>query len=140
MRIFILILGISLFHTGLNAQDFKIIVNESNSDSSLTEQEIARIFLKKVIKWEDGNKVFPVDFVVNNAIREAFSKKIHRKSIAAIKVYWQRQIFSGRSIPPLEKSSDKEVLEYVKSKPGAIGYVSSNFTVAGVNIIKIENK
>ncbi len=139
MKIFIVILGFSLLYTGLNAQDFKIIVNESCADSLLTKQEIGRIFLKKVIKWEDGNKILPVDFV-NNTIREVFSKKIYRKSVAAIKAYWQRQIFSGRSIPPPEKSSDKDVLEYVKSNPGAIGYVSSNFAVAGVNIIKIENE
>jgi hypothetical protein len=44
--------------------------------------------------------------------------------------FWRQQIFSGRNVPPVEKASDSEVLEFVRSNPGAIGYVSSSTSPA----------
>jgi hypothetical protein len=46
------------------------------------------------------------------------------KSVSSIKAYWQQQIFSGRDVPPPEKQSEAEVLEFVRSNATAIGYVS----------------
>lgn len=59
------------------------------------------------------------------AIRESFSRVIHGRSANQIAAYWQQQIFSGRNIPPEQRSSDDEVIAYVSSTPGAIGYVST---------------
>jgi hypothetical protein len=44
--------------------------------------------------------------------------------VSAVESYWQQAIFSGRSVPPLEKASDAEVLAFVRANPGAVGYVS----------------
>ena len=127
--------GVSL----LEAEDpsFKIIINKSNTVSSLTKKEISRLFLKKNTRWDNGHKVLPADQKADSSVRESFSKAIHGKGVSAIKSYWQRMIFSGRAIPPPEKSSDKEVLTYVMENTDAIGYVSASTKLDEVKIQQI---
>lgn len=121
--------------------EFQVIVHASNPHFNLTKEEISNLFLKKLTRWKKTSElVYPVDLLENSPVREQFSKKIHGKKIAAIKAYWQQQIFSGREIPPLEKKSDQEVLKYIEQKAGAIGYVSTsaNITQCEVKVIEIS--
>lgn len=105
---------------------FKVVVNEANITNSITPEQLSRVFLKQVNWWVDGAATLPVDQVSKSKVREAFSKKILDRDVNAIKSHWQRQIFSGRGVPPPEKTSDAEVLEFVKTNPGAVGYVASS--------------
>ncbi len=128
--IFLLVLlGIFLFDSLSSAQEiesYKIIVNGSNPISSMTKDQISKLFLKKVTKWKNGQKVLPLDLTGTSPVRQDFSKEILGRNVWAIKAYWQKQIFSGRGVPPPEKSSDREVLAYVQENPGAIGYISAS--------------
>ena len=56
------------------------------------------------------------------------------KKVSSIKAFWQKKIFSGRGIPPPEKTSEKEILKYVHDNPGAIGYVSLNTSMENYNV------
>ena len=118
------------------AQDFKVIVNENNSITSISKVDLSKIFLKKKSKWEDGSQANPVDLA--GSIKDAFSNAIHGKSAKAIKSYWQKQIFSGKSTPPSEVKSDAEVIAFVKSNPGSIGYVSPSADTAGVKEVPVQ--
>ena len=73
----------------------------------------------------------------NLRFKENFTKKIHGKSISAINAYWQKKIFTGKGVPPIEQSSEKDVIEFVKNNPGAIGYVSANTNTSGVKVLKV---
>ncbi len=108
---------------------YVVIVNESNSILALTTQELSKIFFKKAQRWPDGNDVVPVDLPEGAAVREAFSAAVHGKSVNAVRAYWQQQIFSGRAVPPTEKASDEQVVAFVRTTPGAIGYVSGGATI-----------
>jgi hypothetical protein len=55
-----------------------------------------------------------------------------------VKSFWQRQIFSGSGVPPQERASDEEVLDFVRANPGAVGYVSSDTpNGAGVKVLEV---
>ena len=120
------------------AEPYKVIVNTSNPVSSMSKDQVSRLFLKKVIKWDNGQAVLPVDLPKNSPSRQAFSIQVHGKPVKAIESYWQQKIFSGRDVPPLEKSSDAQVLAYVKANAGAIGYVSGDTPAGGVKVIDLE--
>ena len=109
-----------------DAAGFKIIVNAGNPVSSMKASTIAKMFLKKVKRWDHDVSVTPLDLVPKSPARTAFTKSIHGKSVTAIKSFWQRMIFSGREEPPAEKSSVSEVLSIVRSTPGAIAYVPAD--------------
>ncbi len=123
-----------------HAQSYRVVVHESNPVRSLSADRVSKLFLKKVTRWNDGREVEPVDLDDDSPVREAFSESIHGKDVASIKSYWQKMIFSGRATPPPELSSDAEVLAYVRSNPGAIGYVRSGARVGdGVAVVEIED-
>ncbi len=122
---------------------FKVIVNASNPDAELTKEEISKLFLKKEKTWKSHKEaVLPVDQVNDSPVRETFSKVIHGRKVSSIKAYWQKQIFSGRGVPPEEKKSDEEVLQYVAENAGAIGYIleSAEIDSDEVKVLKITEE
>jgi len=125
--------------TSAKSDGFVLISNGSNPIGSLSRQQISKMFLKQVVKWDNGSRVLPVDLARSSSTREAFSRAIHRKSASAIAKFWQRNIFSGRASPPPEKIDDRGVVSYVQSNPGAIGYVRLGMDLSGVHVIKLED-
>lgn len=140
VNIFALLLMFVQFNGPLNAQTFKVIVNDSNPDTSLNRDQISRFFLKKNTAFANGQIVFPVDQVDDSAVRQIFTREIHRRSVNEIKAYWQRQIFSGRGVPPVEIESDIKVILYVQENPGAIGYISASMEVKKYKVKVINLK
>ncbi len=127
-----------LLTASASAADFQLIANSSVPASGLTKSAAAAIFLKKTLKWEDGTAIVPVDQGEKSPVRESFTTFVHGKSVAAIKSFWQQQIFSGRDVPPTEQPSDAQVLALVRSTPGAVGYVSAKTQVSGVKVIDVH--
>jgi ABC-type phosphate transport system substrate-binding protein len=120
------------------AESFRVIVNASNPIASMRAQQVSDLFMKKASRWEHGEEAEPVDLQDQSPIRESFSRQIHDKSTAAIKAYWQKMIFSGREVPPPEKASSAEVVAYVRSRKGAIGYVAMDAALgAGVKVVRV---
>jgi ABC-type phosphate transport system substrate-binding protein len=101
-----------------------VIVNAANPASGLSREEVARLFLKREKAWPDRKAVTVIDLAQGQAARNAFSLAVLKKPVSAVRAYWQQQIFSGRDTPPVEKGTEADVLEAVRSTPGAIGYVS----------------
>src|SRR4030042_4763467 len=98
------------------AQDraFKSVVNSGNPVSSISKDELSKLFLKKIATWQDGRAVVPVDLPERSPVRESFSREVHDRPLAAVKSYWQQQMFSGRSTPPATRNSDAEALAFVQ--------------------------
>jgi ABC-type phosphate transport system substrate-binding protein len=119
---------------------FKIIINVSNPASSMTRSQVSMIFLKKAKTWSDGQEAAPVDQWDRSPVRSAFSRKIHNKPVGAVKAYWNKQIYTGRVLPPPVKKSDADVIAYVKSMSGAIGYVSARAPTADVKVLAVIEK
>lgn len=120
-------------------QGFVVIVHPSNPVSSLSADELARIFLKKTAKWENGARVEPVDLAASSAVRGRFSQAVHGKGTSAISAYWQKMIFSGREVPPAELGSAADVIKFVAEHKGGVGYVAEGTALGeGVKAIKIS--
>lgn len=120
------------------AQDFKVIVNSANSTSELPAAVASKIFLKEAAKFPNGTAASPVDQGKASPVRAAFSKSVVGRPVAAVETYWQQQIFSGKEVPPATKSSDDDVIAFVKANPGAIGYVSGAASTAGVKVVDVK--
>ena len=121
-----------------HAQAYKVIVNEANATSGESAAEVAQLFMKKKTTWTGGTPVVPVDLTAESATRAAFSKEVLGKDVAAMKLYWQQQMFAGRGTAPDEKASDAAVIAFVKENPGAIGYVSGAAATAGVKVLTVK--
>ncbi|HEV8579025.1 MAG TPA: substrate-binding domain-containing protein [Thermoanaerobaculia bacterium] len=120
------------------ADPFVVIVNAANPVSSITVQDLSKAFMKKATRWPDGVEILPVDLKEQSAVRESFSRLIHEKSTSAVRAYWQKMIFSGREVPPPEKATSAEVLAFVRSNRGAVGYLAAEAALGdGVKVVRV---
>ncbi|MEO7999154.1 MAG: phosphate ABC transporter substrate-binding protein [Gemmatimonadaceae bacterium] len=124
--------------TSASAQEVKIVANSAVSASDITSDLASKIFLKQTSKFADGSAAVPVYQAKTAPARIAFDKAVLGKTVAAVETFWQGQIFSGKDTPPASKPSDDDVIAFVKSTPGGIGYVSSAAATAGVKVLVLK--
>lgn len=124
--------------SGFSAGGFKVIVHPDNPAASISRDQLAQIFLKKSTAWPNGKRAVPVDQTEGSPARIAFSKAVLQKSVSEVKSYWQQQIFSGRSVPPVEKTSDGQVLSFVAGNELAVGYVSDGADTGNAKVLRLE--
>jgi ABC-type phosphate transport system substrate-binding protein len=103
---------------------FRVIVHPQVKGSQIPRAALSSIFLKQAPRWGDGSEVRPVDQSVRSSVRRAFCGEVHQQGIAEVQYYWQRKMARGVMPPPV-KTSDQEIVAFVASTPGAIGYVSA---------------
>lgn len=107
------------------AEDLYVI---ANTNTSVTAADVREIFLGEK-QFAGSVKLVPVD---NSAVQADFLGKVMKMDTAKYSASWTKKSFRDGLSPPALKSGDAEVLNYVKSTPGAIGYVltkPSNVTV-----------
>jgi len=117
---------------------FRVIVNHANHATALDRKFLTDAFLKKTTRWPDGELIRPVDRGTDSAVRQRFTEDVMKRSVAAVKSYWQSVIFSGRAVPPPELDNDTEVMRYVAKNAGAVGYVSGVGELSGVKVVTVK--
>jgi hypothetical protein len=123
------------------AQGYQVIVNTANSATTLPKGEVAALFLKQVTTWPDGTPVAVVDLDTHSSIRSAFSRAVLGRGTNAVNSYWQQQVFNGRAVPPTQRTSDVDVMAFVRDNPNAIGYVGTTMPLPkGVRALTIVGK
>lgn len=133
------IVGVVMSATVVAQDGYRVVVNPSNPVASLSRSQISKLFLEKAT-WDDGAVVSPVDLLPTSPVREGFSKDMLGLSVpAAVDRIREVSVASGGNPPP-SLASDREVLAYVRLKPGAIGYVSLAADLTGVKVIAVGGK
>lgn len=126
-RLLLFVLALSYLGTAGDALAaggaFRVIVNHQVKGSQISRGALSSIFLKRAPKWGDGSAIVPVDQSVRSDVRKTFSGDVLSQGIVEVQLYWQRRMSVG-IVPPPVKPTDDEVVAFVASTPGAIGYVS----------------
>ena len=115
------------------AQTYRVVVNSANPVATLSKTQIAKLFLHSA-PWDDGVPVTPVDLLPDSTVRDVFSREVLGMPAALVSERW-RKIGSTGIVTPPTLASDREVLAFVRLKPGAIGYVSMEADVQGVKVV-----
>lgn len=116
---------------------FQVVVHPSNPLTEVKRSQLAQLFFKKTTTWESGQPAHPVDLGEDSPVRAAFCDEVLKRSLPAVRAYWQQRIFSGRDVPPPEKPTDTDVLAFVRSNSGAVGYVSAGTSTQGVKVLVV---
>jgi ABC-type phosphate transport system substrate-binding protein len=127
-----------LFASAGTPVTYVVIVNPRNPSRVLSRKFVSEAFLKKTTRWSDGEVIRPVDLAEGTPARGTFTKDMLQRSVAAVKIYWQQIIFSGRDLPPPELSADQDVVRFVMKHGGAIGYVSAAAPVGDAVVVKVQ--
>ena len=57
------------------------------------------------------------------------------KDVSDVNAYWSRQVFSGRAQPPAKVGTPEDVLKWVASHPGGIGFLELSKADARVRVV-----
>jgi ABC-type phosphate transport system substrate-binding protein len=117
---------------------FRLIVNPANPVSGLDRSFVAEAFLKKTTRWPNDELIRPVDLEADSPVRRRFSDEVLKRSVAAVKSYWQQLVFSGRGLPPPELDNEDQIVRFVLKNLGAIGYVSGSTDIEGAKVISVR--
>lgn len=139
MKNIYLILGLILFSTyQVSANQLIIIANKSNPNTSISAKEAKTLYLKKIkSKWpQSGEAIVPVSINGNNDVKNAFNDKVLGMSENDVNRHFVQLQYSSAAKPPAKVSSEADLIQYVASNPGAIGYALKGSTLPA-NVIVI---
>jgi ABC-type phosphate transport system substrate-binding protein len=136
--VFILAMGIyPLFGLSYSYAQELIIIHPDNSNTAISQQEIKNIFLGKKTHWADGSRIKIVVQKRGSAHDSLLKSTIGMTSVS-FRNYWRKRVFTGSSRPPKTFKSDSDVVAFVASKPGSVGYINSDYKHNGVIKLQIS--
>lgn len=112
-----------------------VVVNARCGVAAMTRNEVINVFFGRNRQYFNGIEAQPVDLVDSHADRGRFYNLLVGKDLSEINAYWSRQVFSGRMQAPVKVNSTEEVLKWVVSHPGGIGFVDLSKADARVRVV-----
>lgn len=112
-----------------------VIVHPSLSVDSLTEDDVARLFLGKAKSFPGGAQAVPINQNEGSPARDKFNETVCKKNASQYKAYWSQLVFTGKGTPPKDGGNDAEVKALIASNPNMIGYVDSGTVDASVKVV-----
>jgi ABC-type phosphate transport system substrate-binding protein len=133
MRTLLIIIGL-LLAPACHSEELLVIASPQVPDNSISLKKLADIYLVKKMLWSDGTSISPVNREASSPQRERFFEIVFNIPPEEFAEYIDRLRFQGK-LPPVVQTSNKAVLEFVRSVPGAIGYVDGSLSTAGVKVL-----
>lgn len=94
----------------------------------LDEDTLQKIYLGKVVEV-NGRPVIPVNLSKGSVVRKAFMEQILTQDDDKFIAYWTVRRYIGKGTPPREFDTIEQQLAFVRSTPGAVGYVDQSADV-----------
>ncbi len=105
----------------LEATDIAIVISRTFNANSLDKASVARIFLAKTNHINSIRvKVFELK---NSSYKKQFYKKVSGKSLAQLRSYWTRLIFTGKAQPPKQLKNREDLIQKMQDDSTVISYL-----------------
>ena len=95
---------------------------------------VQRIYTGRVVSLGE-QAVVPINLPPGSPVREEFLFSYLGQKEEQYTGYWLVRRYVGKGTPPLELGGIDEVIKYVQSTPGALGYVPASRLPRGTNVI-----
>ncbi len=120
--------------------DLILIANNSVYVDSLTKEELQRIFLGKKVRWNHNLRIqIAAHKRSGSDAHEIFLKKYMYRTSKQYINWWRRMVYTGKGVYPRFFKYEKNLIHYVETTEGAIGYISSNIPHENVKTMKISS-
>lgn len=106
--------------------DVVVIVSAKSPITSLSADQVSKIFLGKSATFPNRKPAYPIDQQIGSAVRDEFYAKVVHKDSSQLAAYWAKIIFTGEGRPPKLIVGDKAVVKTIADNPDAIGYIESS--------------
>ena len=114
-----------------------IIANKDISATSLRPEEIQRIFLSKKTTWDDGKRITAV-CQKSGPAHAAFLRSFLDMNPSQYDIFWKHAVFTGTGRPLKSLADEADVVEFVRTTPGGIGYINSETPHDDVKTMKVQ--
>jgi ABC-type phosphate transport system substrate-binding protein len=115
--------------------DAVAVVSSTSPIITLSNAQVADIFLGKISRFPNGAIAIPIDRAQGSQVREEFYASYAGKSSAQIMSYWAKIIFTGRGQPPKAAASSIEVRKLLAANPQAISYIERSEIDSTVRVL-----
>ena len=95
---------------------------------------VQKIYTGRVVEV-GGISVKPINASAGSTTRQRFLQVFLNQDDENYIAYWTVRRYIGKGVPPKEAASASEVIRYVQSTPGAIGYIDESSVTPGLNIV-----
>lgn len=127
----LIFLGVFMFFVNTSvAEEVLVVANKSVPTDALNPDDVKNIFLGNVTKWNNNDTITLV-VSKNSDVHESFLKKFIKRNSSQFTNVWKQNLFTGKGRIPKKFDSTEELVEYISSTKGAIGYVSVNTQING---------
>lgn len=99
----------------------------------LDAETLNKIYTGRVIQV-GGVSVVPVNLKAGNKLRGQFLSELLNSDDERYIAYWTVRRYIGKGVPPRELDSN-EILGFIQSTPGALGYVEGADVKPGMNVL-----
>jgi len=117
----------------LRAADEVVVIGHA-SIKKLTMTTVARIYTGRVIEV-DGVSVTAVNANVGNPLREHFLRIYLGQNEDKYTAYWTVRRYIGKGASPREFGNSNDIINFVTTTPGAIGYIKESDIRPGLNVL-----
>lgn len=125
IRLYLLLAALFyVFNAQASEQVLAVIVGQDFANKEPTVKELNLIYRKKMMSWNDGSRIHPVNLPSDHPLRKSFSMAVLKSLPEAQTPYWNDLYYHGIS-PPHVFASSEAVMRFVTETKGAIAYVSA---------------
>ena len=114
-----------------------IVANGSVRIAEINKSDLAEIFTGASTSFSDGSQAVPVT-LKGGPVHEAFLKEYVGKKELLFRGNWRVLVFEGKGTMPKAFAGDEELLHYIATVPGAIGYVGTAPHGGQVKVINVK--
>ena len=107
----------------VSSEGLVIVVNSSNTLTTLSKQDCKNIFLGKKTTWNNGSPIIFVEPKANSDLKKGFNADFLGMTTAEVQKYWVRETIRGNLPLPQTVASPEEIITYLSSNSNAIGYL-----------------
>ncbi|MEI6412666.1 MAG: hypothetical protein WCP34_00200 [Pseudomonadota bacterium] len=112
-----------------------VVVSPSSGIEEINREDVVNIFLGRYLQLPSGILAQPVDQPEDETTRARFYKLLVGKDLPEIRAHWARLIFSGKTHPPRQVQSIREMIEMISTRRGAIGYLKRDQVDVRVKVV-----
>jgi ABC-type phosphate transport system substrate-binding protein len=107
--------------------EIAIIINAANPVNKMGADFVKNYWLRRFVKrWKETNKgILPADHKGKSPEQDAFYNAVLGLPSDAVESYLSARQYQSGDNPPQKFATDADIINYVGSEIGAIGYVNS---------------
>ena len=102
----------------------RVVVNaKANTADSISIRELIDIFTRRKTKWDDRTEIVVITQEMNSIPNDNFLIQVLGVTPYQYRSRLSRNTYSGRTLPPIEVSSEEEMLDRLLANESSIGYL-----------------